>query len=313
MTTKYHGMAIGDIVEDKTNLIRWVVRHFEPGFRLVALQREDTDLPFFRTRPENLQVITEFAERTCPACGHRFGDHNDGSFEATLRRNDFDFCTGCGLCDGRSSMAYRQLGEIINSRPHGIQPAGEIGIPIFTSPAIDQPMIVSRDLTIKAPEPSEWFPMKHEPTPIKFSLEETLREVFGPLFTTRKKEIPMASIKAQLQAQIDRASARLAELDRFPATEDYPIGTLIGFDRKSPRSNGEEQTYHYAGVKTDKGWFITGREYRPWAWDELMQWLAEDGGTCTALVVCSEVEELIEPTDDGEAYEDVNTQDGEES
>lgn len=124
---------------------------------------------------------------------------------------------------------------------------------------------------------------------------------------TNERKSAMATRK-QLEAVISNAAERLERLARFPEKENYPVGTIIGFD---VRFDGEgSKVYHYAGVKTPKGWFITGRDaHRAFTWDELVQhWAEVLGGEVTALVVCSEVEELIDPVDLGEAYED---QDGE--
>jgi hypothetical protein len=100
------------------------------------------------------------------------------------------------------------------------------------------------------------------------------------------------NLKQQLQAQIDRASERLTRLERFPTDDTFADGTIIGFDRQF---TPDGKIYHYAGVKTPKGWFITGGQHNEaFRWDQLVQMLAEEG-ECLNLVVCAEVEELIEP------------------
>lgn len=114
--------------------------------------------------------------------------------------------------------------------------------------------------------------------------------------TNQKRKTNMATRKA-LESAIGSLAERLEKLKRFPESDnEFPMATIIGFDVRYP---GNPKAYNFAAIKTPKGWALTGRESRFFTWDELTAWLAEEV-ECLALVVVSEVEELIEPTIDDE-------------
>lgn len=173
--------------------------------------------------------------------------------------------------------------------PKTLPNVGALGIPIIADPAV--------------PPGQAWI-VQPRPTPRIDTLVDAVMSIFSN--TNKQKGKPNMNTKSNIQAQIDRLQDRLARYARFPETEEFPVGTIIGFD---VRFSTGPKVYHYAAVKSDKGWSLTGRNTGFWQWSELVAWLAEKV-ECLALVVCAEVEELIEPVEvDESAYAEGDSDD----
>lgn len=165
-----------------------------------------------------------------------------------------------------------------------------LGIPFVVDPAMP---------------PGQWGIVQASPAPRRDTFIDAVMSMFSPTNNKPKGNDKM-NTKSNIQAQIDRLQDRLAKFARFPESEDFPTGTIIGFD---VRFETGPKVYHYAAVKSEKGWHLTGRNTGFWQWSELVSWLAEEV-ECLALVVVADVEELIEPLEvEDSAYGD--TENGE--
>lgn len=107
------------------------------------------------------------------------------------------------------------------------------------------------------------------------------------------KEKTIMSIVDNLKAKIAADKAKLAIIESL-GEDDFADGAVLLFTKTFPERDARYQRvdpvqYHYAAIKSPKGWHITGRESGTFSWEDLVEFVSE--GVETVEVV-TEVEAI---------------------
>jgi hypothetical protein len=89
------------------------------------------------------------------------------------------------------------------------------------------------------------------------------------------------ALEQALAFELAREAEKQALLEKFGRDEDYPVESVIAWQRTFGRTTN---IYDYVAIKTRAGWFVTGRACasgisKPWTWiveNQLQHAVAED-------------------------------------
>lgn len=72
--------------------------------------------------------------------------------------------------------------------------------------------------------------------------------------------------REELLVELERLENKARQLERF-GEDDYENGAVITFSVRFPDGG---ISYHYAAVKADERWWLTGKSQHPMSWDRLV-------------------------------------------
>lgn len=93
---------------------------------------------------------------------------------------------------------------------------------------------------------------------------------------------------ASLDRRIAQLAVELARLELQPP-DDFAVGDVVTFLKAF---DGRSKQYHYAAIKSPKGWHLTGR-LDPVTWNELWDFIHTQESTPPPVYYVSEVTELL--------------------